>query len=153
MALMSKAEGTVPLQAKRHQVFLVIKRETTAQKPVHTATPLPAHWPPGQGSPPGVPMSTQSHPETITYSNEGCSQGLITDVAVPSISFLNHSFKWAGTRKEAILPLAQWASFITLAVLHYSPIIFYFDGIIREVLIWLFHNSENEYQCNIKLLL
>lgn len=90
---MSKAEGTVPLQAKRHQVFLVIKRETTAQKPVHTATLLPAHWPPGQGSPPGVPMGTQSHQKTITYSNEGCSQGLITDVAMPSISFLNHSFK------------------------------------------------------------
>lgn len=29
-ALMSKGEGTIPLQAKRHQMFLMIKRETTA---------------------------------------------------------------------------------------------------------------------------
>lgn len=30
-ALMSKGEGTIPLQAMRHQMFLMIKRETTAQ--------------------------------------------------------------------------------------------------------------------------
>lgn len=48
-ALMSKVEGIIPPQAKRHQMFLMIKRETTAQKPVHTATLLPAHWPPWQG--------------------------------------------------------------------------------------------------------
>lgn len=91
-------------------------------------------------------------PDNYTFKRRMYA-GLITDVETLSIPFLNHSFKWAGTRKEDILPLTQWASFITLAVLHYSPIIFYFNGIIREVLIWLFCNSENEYQCNIKLLL
>lgn len=152
-ALMSKGESTVPLQAKRHPCSSWLK-----EKPQHKnrSTEQPCcqrigHC--GRRKSPGVHTSTQSHQKIITYSNEGCSRGLITDVEMPSISFLNHSFKWAGTRKEDILPPTQWASFITLAVLHYSPIIFYFDGIIREVLIWLFHNSENEYPCNIKLLL
>lgn len=31
--------------SKETSVFLMIKRETTAQKPVHRATLLPAHWP------------------------------------------------------------------------------------------------------------
>lgn len=49
-----------------------------------------------------------------------------------SIPFLNHSFQWAGTRKEDILTLTQWAGFIvTLALVHYSPIIVYFNGLIQ----------------------
>lgn len=115
--------------------------------------PLASASPEPRGRPPRVRTSPSELWKTITYLNQGYTRGLITDVEMPSISFLSHSFKWAGTRKEAILTLTQWASFITLAVLHYSPIIFYFNSIIREVLIWLFCNSENEYQCNIKLLL
>lgn len=37
-ALMSKGEDTIPLQAKRHQMFLMIKRETTAE---NRSTPQP----------------------------------------------------------------------------------------------------------------
>lgn len=39
----------------------------------------------------------------------------------------------------------------TLAVLHYIPVVFFFNSVIITTLIWLFYNSENEYQFNMNL--
>lgn len=39
----------------------------------------------------------------------------------------------------------------TLAVLRYIPIVLFFNSVIITALIWLFCNSENEYQLNMNL--
>lgn len=149
-----KRVQTIALEAKGHPMLFVIKG-----KPRQEAGPggllLPAGRQDPVGRRQGRPLSVRhplSHKKTITYSNEGQAPALSQMWKCFSISSSITVSSELEQERRTFLPSPNERVSSHSSFLHSSPIIFYFNGILGEELIWLFRNGENEYRCNIKLL-